>query len=307
MTLNWVLSHKRNALAARARIIREIRSFFHEEGYLEMETPLRIPAPAPESHIDAVSSATWFLQTSPELCMKRLLAAGYGRIYQICHCWREGERGRVHLPEFTMLEWYRRDTGYFALMDECEALITYVAAALGYKERFLYRDREISLLGPWQRISVAEAFTRYSSFSMDEALRRDLFDEIMVREVEPRLGISGPVFIHDYPASLGALARLKQDNPSVSERFELYIGGVELANAFSELTDPSEQRSRFLHEQKTRLSLGKSVYPMPDRFLAELPQMPSAAGIALGLDRLVMVLLNASSIDDVVAFTPEDL
>jgi len=307
VTLNWVLSHKRNALAARARIIREIRSFFHEEGYLEMETPLRIPAPAPESHIDAVSSATWFLQTSPELCMKRLLAAGYGRIYQICHCWREGERGRVHLPEFTMLEWYRRDTGYFALMDECEALITYVAAALGYKERFLYRDREISLLGPWQRISVAEAFTRYSSFSMDEALRRDLFDEIMVREVEPRLGISGPVFIHDYPASLGALARLKQDNPSVSERFELYIGGVELANAFSELTDPSEQRSRFLHEQKTRLSLGKSVYPMPDRFLAELPQMPSAAGIALGLDRLVMVLLNASSIDDVVAFTPEDL
>jgi elongation factor P--(R)-beta-lysine ligase len=307
MTLNWGLSRKRNALAARARIIREIRSFFNEEGYLEMETPLRIPAPAPESHIDAVSSATWFLQTSPELCMKRLLAAGYGRIYQICHCWREGERGRVHLPEFTMLEWYRRDTGYFALMDECEALITNVAAALGYKERFLYRDRDISLLGPWQRISVAEAFTRYSSFSMDEALRRDLFDEIMVREVEPRLGISAPVFIHDYPASRGALARLKQDNPSVSERFELYIGGVELANAFSELTDPSEQRSRFLHEQETRLSLGKSVYPMPDRFLAELPQMPPAAGIALGLDRLVMVLLNASSIDDVVAFTPEDL
>ena len=142
---------------------------------------------------------------------------------------------------------------------------------------------------------------------MDEALRRDLFDEIMVREVEPQLGISGPVFIHDYPASRGALARLKEDDPSVSERFELYIGGVELANAFSELTDPAEQRSRFLHEQETRLSLGKGVYPMPDRFLSELPHMPPAAGIALGLDRLVMVLLDAASIDDVVAFTPEDL
>jgi lysyl-tRNA synthetase class 2 len=307
MTLNWGLSRKRNALAARARIIHEIRSFFNAEGYLEIETPLRIPAPAPESHIDAVSSVDWFLQTSPELCMKRLLAAGYGRIFQICHCWREGERGRFHLPEFTMLEWYRRDAGYFALMDECEALITSMAAALGHKERLLYRELEISLLGPWEKISVAEAFIRYTSFSMDEALQRDIFDEIMVREVEPRLGISGPVFIHDYPASRGALARLKQDDPSVSERFELYIGGVELANAFSELTDPAEQRSRFLHEQKTRHLLGKSIYPMPDRFLADLSHMPPTAGIALGLDRLVMVLLNASAIDDVVAFTPEDL
>ena len=307
MTINWGLSRKRNALVARAQIIKEIRSFFNEEGYLEMETPLRIPAPAPESHIDAVASAPWFLQTSPELCMKRLLAAGYGKIFQICHCWREGERGRAHLPEFTMLEWYRRDTGYFALMDECEALIISVAAALGHKDRLFCRDREISLNGPWERISVAEAFTRYASFSMYEALRRDLFDEIMVREVEPRLGIAGPVFIYDYPASRGALARLKKDDPSVSERFEFYIDGVELANAFSELTDPSEQRSRFLQEQETRLSLGKSIYPMPDKFLAELPKLPSAAGIALGLDRLVMVLLNASSIDDVVAFTPEDL
>jgi elongation factor P--(R)-beta-lysine ligase len=307
MTLNWGLSRKRDQLAARARIIGEIRRFFNAEGYLEMETPLRIPAPAPESHIDAISSADWFLQTSPELCMKRLLAAGFAKIFQICACWREGERGRFHLPEFTMLEWYRRDAGYFALMDECEALITSVAAALGHNECLRYHDLQISLLAPWERISVAEAFNRYTSCSMDVAIQSNLFDEIMVQEIEPKLGISKPVFIHDYPASRGALARLKQGNPTVSERFELYIGGVELANAFSELTDPSEQRSRFLIEQDTRHSQGKIVYPMPERFLAELHEMPEAAGIALGLDRLVMVLLNASSIDDVVAFTPEDL
>jgi lysyl-tRNA synthetase class 2 len=307
MSHNWGLARKRNALAERARIIGEIRRFFNEEGYLEMETPLRIPAPAPESHIDPLPSAAWFLHTSPELCMKRLLAAGYGRIFQICHCWRAEERGRLHLPEFTMLEWYRTDTGYFGLMEECEALILSVSAAIGRNEKLVCRGREISLQGPWERITVSEAFARYTPYSMAEALRRDLFDEIMVSNIEPHLGNDGPVFIHDYPASRGALAQLKPDDPGVAERFELYIGGVELANAFTELTDPAEQRSRFHHEQEMRLSLGKTVCPMPERFLEELTHMPPAAGIALGLDRLVMVLLHASSIDEVVAFTPEEL
>jgi lysyl-tRNA synthetase class 2 len=307
MTLNWGLSSKHNALSERARIIGEIRRFFNEEGYLEVETPLRIPAPAPESHIDPLPSSDWFLQTSPELCMKRLLAAGYGRIFQICHCWRAGERGRLHLSEFTMLEWYRTETGYFGLMDECETLIRCVAAAIGLKERVVCGGREITLHGPWERITVSEAFARYTQYTMAEALRRDLFDEIMVVDIEPHLGSDGPVFIYDYPAARGALARLKPDNPNVAERFELYIGGVELANAFTELTDPAEQRSRFLHEQETRLSLGKTVSPLPEKFLEELSHMPPAAGIALGLDRLVMLLLQASSIDEVVAFTPEEL
>jgi lysyl-tRNA synthetase class 2 len=307
MTHNWRLSHKRNVLADRACIIGEIRRFFNEGGYLEVETPLRIPAPAPESHIDPLPSASWFLHPSPELCMKRLLAAGYGRIFQICHCWRAGERGRLHLPEFTMLEWYRTDTGYYGLMDDCEALIRSVGDVIGLKERLVSRGREISLQGPWEKITVSEAFNRYTPYTMAEALQRDLFDEIMVRDIEPRLGITGPVFIHDYPAARGALARLKPDDPSVSERFELYIDGVELANAFTELTDAAEQRSRFLHEQETRLSLGKTVYPMPEKFLEELSHMPPAAGIALGLDRLIMILLRASSIDEVVAFTPEEL
>ena len=307
MSRNWALSHKSNALADRARIICDIRSFFHKGGYLEVETPLRIPAPAPESHIDPLPSDSWSLHTSPELCMKRLLAAGYERIFQICHCWRAGERGRLHLPEFTMLEWYRTGTGYYELMVECEELIRFVSTAIGQDETLKRRGREISLQVPWERITVSEAFTRYTPYSMNEALRRDLFDEVMVNDIEPRLGITGPVFIHDYPAARGALARLKPDDTSVAERFELYIDGVELANAFTELNDQVEQRSRFMSEQETRLSLGKLTYPMPERFLEELTNMPQAAGIALGLDRLIMVLLDASSIDEVVTFTPEDL
>ena len=142
---------------------------------------------------------------------------------------------------------------------------------------------------------------------MEQALAQDLFDEVMVRDIEPRLGLEKPCFIYDYPAERGALARLKEDDPSVAERFELYIGGLELANAFSELTDPQEQRDRFLAEQEFRRATGKTVYPLPEKFLAELPAMPPAAGIALGLDRLIMVLLDKSSIDEVVAFIPEEL
>lgn len=307
MTLNWGLARKRERLAARARIIHEIRMFFSVGGYLEVETPFRIPAPAPESHIDALPSADWFLHTSPELCMKRLLAAGYERIFQVCHCWRHGERGRLHLPEFTMLEWYRAESDYRALMVECEDLVRHVAAALGCGDKLVSRGEEISLAGPWERITVAEAFLRFTPLSAAEALERDLFDELMVREIEPRLGMGRPTFIHDYPSSRGALARLKGDDPTVAERFELYIGGVEMANAFSELIDPTEQRARFQQERDARLASGHDAYPMPEKFLAELDRMPPAAGIALGLDRLVMVLLDASSIDEVVAFTSEDL
>jgi len=271
-----------------------------------VETPLRIPSPAPESHIDALPSDEWFLQTSPELCMKRMLAAGYERIFQVCRCWRSGERGALHLPEFTMLEWYRAGACYLDLMEECEALVRRAARARG-GERIMFRGSEIDVRPPWDRITVRDAFLRYGGMPMERALELDLFDEVMVREIEPRLGLERPAFIHDYPAERGALARLKADDPAVAERFELYMGGLELANAFSELTDPREQRDRFLAEQACRRAAGKTVYPLPEKFLAELPAMPPSAGIALGIDRLVMVLLDAASIDEVVAFTPEEL
>jgi len=304
---NGPLTKRKKALQERASILQGIRHFFVGEGYLEVETPYRIPTPAPESHIDAILSGSWFLHTSPELCMKRMMAAGYEKIFQICRCWRDRERGSQHLPEFTLLEWYRAGADYHSLMEECEGLIRCVAAAIEVGQKIFFRDRQINLSEPWERISVKEAFRYYSQTSMNEALERNLFDEIMVGDIEPRLGVEKPTFVYDYPAERGALARLKPGDPSVAERFELYIGGLELANGFSELVNSEEQRRRFRHENENRRSVGKFVYSMPDKFLAELDRMPSSAGIALGVDRLVMVFLDAETIDEVVTFTPEEL
>ena len=303
MAGNWALSRRREALVQRGAIFDRVRGFFKEKGYLEVETPFRIPAPAPEAQIDAIPSAGWFLQTSPELCMKRMLSAGYHSIFQICRCWREGERGVRHLSEFTMLEWYRAGADYLGLMEETEALVVAAAAA----PRISYRGLSIELAPPWERITVSEAFRRYAGSTPQEALAAGTYDEFMVELIEPQLGLSRPTFIYDYPACCGALARLKQGDPTLAERFELYIGGLEIANAFSELTDPGEQRSRFEAEAAERASLGKAPYPVPEKFLEALASMPPAAGIALGLDRLVMVLLDAQTIDEVVAFTPEEL
>lgn len=300
---NWALSRRRSALVERGAIFNRVREFFQEKGYLEVETPFRIPAPAPEAQIDAVASAGWFLQTSPELCMKRMLAAGYQRIFQICRCWRNGERGARHLSEFTMLEWYRAGADYLLLMDETEALVRAAAATPSIH----YRGHTIELTPLWERITVAEAFKLYAGTSVEEALAAGAFDELMVEKIEPRLGLVRPTFIYDYPACCAALARLKKEDPTVAERFELYIGGLEIANAFSELTDADEQRSRFEAGAAERAALGKTVYPVAEKFLTALPGMPESAGIALGLDRLVMVLLDAETIDDVVAFTTEEL
>ncbi|SNB45605.1 lysyl-tRNA synthetase, class 2 [Geobacter sp. DSM 9736] len=304
---NWHLRRRAPALAARAQVIQEIRRFFIEGGFLEVETPLRIPAPAPESHIDPVTSEGWYLHTSPELCMKRLLAAGYQKIFQVCRCWRGGERGIRHLPEFTMLEWYRGMGDYRDLMKDCEGLIRRVAGSLKTGDTINIGETLVSLTSPWERLSVREAFLRHTNISMEQALDEDRFDELMISHIEPQLGIDKPVFLLDYPAERGALARLKSDDSTLAERFELYIAGIELANGFSELTDAQEQRARFLQAASEKESRGAPPSPMPERFLEELDLMPPSAGIALGLDRLVMVLLDKQTIDEVVAFTPEEL
>ena len=294
-------------LQLRARIIQAIRSFFIDRQYLEIETPIRIPAPAPEAHIDAVNTEGWFLQTSPELCMKRLLAAGFSRIFQICKCFRNHERGAKHLPELTMLEWYRIGRNYKNLMDECEDLIRFIARRLGTNNSICYGGQEISLTTPWSRMSVTAAFQQYASLSMEASLEKDCFDEVMALEIEPNLGAPKPLFLHDYPASRGALARIKSDNDLLAERFELYIAGIELCNGFSELSDPAEQKARFEEEQHLRKSIGHQIYPIPLKFLNALADMPDAAGNALGIDRLTMLFSDAPAIDDVVAFTPEEL
>ncbi|MBN1382473.1 MAG: EF-P lysine aminoacylase GenX [Deltaproteobacteria bacterium] len=304
---NWTLVKKRDDLWLRARMIQAMREFFVGRDYLEIETPERIPAPAPEDHIDAFSCGSWFLQTSPELCMKRLLAAGYEKIFQICKCWREGERGDYHLPEYTLLEWYRRDADYQDLMIECEGLIRYVAGASGRQGFLDYQSDRIDLSLPWERLSVGEAFERYAPLSVEEALDQGCFDEVIACRVGPNLGRRCPTFLYDYPVSLGALARARKDNPGLAERFELYMAGIELANAFSELNDAQEQRRRFEKSRAYRRSAGKTDYPVPEPFLKTLDSMPDSAGIALGVDRLVMILGDRKKIDHVVAFTPEDL
>jgi lysyl-tRNA synthetase class 2 len=301
------LAAKKSYLWLRARIIQGIRLFFIENGYLEVETPYLIPAPAPELHIDAISAGEAFLHTSPELCMKRLISAGYPKLFQICRCFRQGERGQNHLPEFTILEWYRAGIDYRELMDEVEEMITFVSRRLGFGESIEFRGHAVGLKSPWQRISVREAFQRYASMSLESSMDSGRFDEVMVQEIEPNLGITKPTFLHDYPASLAALARLKQDDPAYAERFELYVAGLEVANAFTELTDAHEQRERFECERERRRQQGKTVYPLPEKFLRSLHNMPHSAGIALGVDRLVMLFADQPSIDQVVSFTPEEL
>ncbi|MCJ8499864.1 EF-P lysine aminoacylase EpmA [Desulfatitalea alkaliphila] len=294
-------------LRRRMQVIDAVRRFFALQDYLEVETPLRIPAPAPEPHIDPQPAGDWFLQASPELCMKRLLAAGWPRIFQICKCFRAGERGRRHLPELTMLEWYTAGQDYRHMMTQCEDLITFATRALNLPPRLIYQGREIDLTPPWPRISVAEAFRRHAGEDMQRALAEDRFDELMGISIEPRLGWSQPVILYDYPAALGALARRKAGQPELAERFELYIGGLELCNAFSELTDPREQRQRFETAVAERRRAGKATLPMPEPFLRDLRHMPPATGNAMGLDRLVMLFCDADAIDQVVAFTPEKL
>lgn len=305
--MNWKLSRKAVRLAARAEILYKIRSFFILKGYLEIDTPLLVSAPAPESHIDAVEAGNFYLQTSPELYMKRLLAAGYPKLFQICRCWRSGERGSRHLPEFTMLEWYRTEADYSDLLIETVEFLTKIASPYCNNGILAYKDARIDMNGEFELITVREAFKLYTGTSMEKALQADEFDRLMTECIEPQLGLKYPTIICDYPAERAALARLKADDPTVAERFELYMAGIELANAFSELTDVKTQRNRFLEESELRASRGAKVYPMPEQFLSELGSMPPCAGIALGIDRLVMLLTGAETIDEVVAFTPEDL
>lgn len=294
-------------LQLRTTVQRALRNFFESADYLEVETPIRIPAPAPEAHIDPEPAGDAFLQTSPELCMKRLLAAGYPRLFQICRCFRRAERGHRHLPEFTLLEWYTADRDYHDMMIQTEHLVKHVAQSLGSASALTFQQQTIDLEKPFVRMTVDEAFQTHADVTPEEALATGRFDEIVGITIEPRLGWERPVFLYDYPAECAALARLKPDPPNRAERFELYIGGIELCNGFTELNDSEEQRRRFRDELQARQRAGREATPLPERFLAALDQMPSATGNALGLDRLVMLFADTLTIDDVTAFTPEEL
>jgi lysyl-tRNA synthetase class 2 len=322
---------------ARARLSAEVRRVLGGMGYEEVETPCLVPAPGMEPNIHAFRAdfapegggapTPLWLHTSPEFAMKRLLAAGLPRIFQLSRVFRNGEVSPTHNPEFTMLELYRAGTDYAGIMADLERLVEACARALSPDgaPRAVRGGVTLDLAAPFERLSVEEAFRRHAGVELAacgndagrlaEAARRagldpgppgepfdDVFFRVMLDAVEPRIGQGRPCFLVDWPAPMAALSRVRRDDPRFAERFELYAGGVELANGFSELTDADEQRRRLVEEQGQRRRLGRPVLPLDERFLAALRQMPEAGGVAVGLDRLLMLLVGAESVADVLLF-----
>jgi elongation factor P--(R)-beta-lysine ligase len=328
-------SSKQSVVRARARLYGALRAWFAAEGFDEVETPCLVPAPGLEPHIRAFEAdfvpetpegraRTLFLHTSPEYAMKRLLAAGFERVFQIAHVFRNGEIAAHHNPEFSLLEFYRAHADYQAIMADVEELVVRGAQAVAQAAEVRVEERRIALSRPFERLTVRDALLSRTGIdlarhgtgaSLREAARvkrlhvspgatsfDDVFFEIFLSAVEPTLGQERPTFLVEYPASMASLSRLKPGEESVAERVELYVGGVELANGFSELTDEKEQRRRLVEEQALRRREGRPVYPLDERFLAAVGKMPACAGIAVGLDRLLMLYLGARRIDEVLLF-----
>ena len=328
---------RRPLLAARGRVAAALRAFFVDRDFVEVETAILQTSPGNEAHLHAFATdlvapgggrSQLYLRTSPEFACKKLLAAGERRIFDFAKVFRNRERGPLHHPEFTLLEWYRAEEPYEALMADCAALLPAAAEAAGSR-RLSFRDRIATPLAEPERLTVADAFNRFANIDLlatlsaaetdREALAAaarqtgvrvapddtwaDVFSRVLVERIEPNLGIGRPTILYEYPAALAALARPKPTDPRVAERFELYACGVELANAFGELTDPAEQRRRFEREMAEKARLHGERYPVDEDFLAALGSMPEASGIALGFDRLVMLLTGASRIEQVV-WTP---
>ena len=293
----------------RARALASARSFFASRGYTEVETPLAVPSPGLDFHLDAFElSSGRYLSTSPEYQMKRMLSAGVGRIYQITRAFRAGERGERHNPEFTILEFYRPHAGAEEIMRDTEQLVARITGGSVTLE-----GRRIDLRPPFERLPILDAFARWGGVSKDEALRladedEDRFFEKLAFEVEPGLGtLDRGVFVVDYPISQASLARKSPRDPRFAERFELYVAGVELCNGFGELVDPIEQRARLEADQALRRAKKKPIYPIDERFLAALATMPESGGNAIGFDRLVALTCGTRRIGDVLAFPDDEL
>lgn len=309
----WRPSAGVDALGLRARLLAGIREFFAERDILEVETPALARAGATDPHIASLATACatvgrLYLQTSPEFAMKRLLAAGSGPIYQICRAFRDGERGRLHNPEFTLLEWYRPGFDHHRLMDELDALMDRVLGAGPPARRLTYRDAFVARVGIDPFVADTDTLrvrAEESGLVLDEdagADRDTLLEFLFSHAVQPALG-NGRVCVYDYPASQAALARVREDEPSVAERFELFVNGLEIANGYHELADAEEQRARFTADDRARAEGGLDRMPMDERLLAALSHgLPDCAGVAVGLDRLFMIAAGESSIDAVMAF-----
>jgi lysyl-tRNA synthetase class 2 len=325
---------KAAAARARVRLAAAVRAFLESRGYQEVETPCLVPAPGMEPHLLAFeapfvpegggAARPLWLHTSPEYAMKRLLADGFERVFQLARVFRNGEVSATHNPEFTMLELYRAGTDYRGIMEDLEALVAEAARAVRGGTRLARGGREVELEPPFQRLTVAEAFSARAGVDLDACggdgarLRaaarargldpgpdgegfEDAFFRVFLQAVEPGLGFPRPVYLTDWPTSMAALARLEPGG-RWAERFELYLGGLELANGFSELNDAAEQRRRLEAERAERRRLGRPATPVDERFLEAVGRMPDAGGVAVGFDRLLMLLLGAGSIDEVLLF-----
>ncbi len=328
---------RRERLAARGRVLAAVRSFFAAQEFVEVDTPALQVSPGLEPHLRAFATDLYdpragrsvrrYLHASPEFAMKKLLVAGMPRIWQLAHAFRDGERSATHHPEFSMLEWYRAGAGWRDLVPDCIGLLRAGQKAAG-AHTLSWLGKTADAEAPWHEIAVADAFGQYSGIDIlatapdplapDLALltaeaRRigiephpgddweTLYFRIFLDRIEPNLGIGAPVILYDFPASMAALSRRNPADPRVAERFELYVCGLELANAFGELTDPAEQRTRFRADQAKKQALYGETYPIDEDFLAALAAgLPPAAGIALGFDRLVMLATAAADIEDVL-------
>lgn len=315
--MSWQPTAAIETLKQRAAVLSKIRQFFSERGVLEVETPQFSHAIGTDPHLHyfttdfslpgGTKQSTLYCQTSPEFAMKRLLAAGSGSIYQICKAYRNGEVGKIHNPEFTMLEWYRIGFNHHDLMQEMGALLqcvlncapaTYCSYQSLFEEHFQFNPHTVS---------IAEIKEKTAHLDLEKTLVEN-FDKdtwlqyLLATFVEPSLGFSAPVFLYDFPASQAALARLSNTEIPVAERFEVYINGVELANGFHELSDATEQQRRFEHDLQMRQKNNYPLPPIDKNFLAALSYLPDCAGVALGIDRLVMVATHKNHLEEVIAF-----
>jgi lysyl-tRNA synthetase class 2 len=332
----WALhAARRPLLMGRVRIATALRQLFAARGFVEVDTAALVLSPGNETHLHAFATelvapaatrARLYLRTSPEFACKNLLAAGERRIVEFARVFRNRERGALHHPEFTMVEWYRAEEPYEILMDDCAAVLALAAEAAGTKQ-FSFRERAIDPFAEPERLTVAQAFTRYAGIDLLAVLPPepaaafaaaaaaagirtaaddiwgDVFSRVLVEKIEPRLGQGRATVLYEYPAVQSPLARPTASDPRLAERFELYACGVELANGFGELTDPAEQRKRLEEQMAEKERIYGERYPIDEDFLAALAVMPQACGIALGFDRLVMLAMGATHIDEVM-WTP---
>lgn len=328
----------------REQVIDGIRQFFKSQSFHEVETPLLVERPSTETYLEffeteleLASGLTkrGFLITSPEYAMKKLLAAGMTHIFQLTKSFRNGEGlSSRHNPEFLILEWYRTEADYTHIMSDCEVLlvhlVTQTRGLTNGKAKIIYQGRDYDLTPPWPRISVPEAFERYAQISLEELLDEQLllkvaakkgyqiaesttweevYNQIFLNEIDPKLAeFNTPVILYDYPVSQAALSRRKDSDPRLAERFEFYLAGIELGNAFSELIDPQEQQKRLKEDLKFRKEIGRKSYDLDEDFIDALKEgLPPTGGIAVGVDRLIMLLADVPSIHDTMFFPVHDI